>query len=196
MTVSALFAKRLKALREARGLSQSQLADAVGISRGSISYYENGERVPDIVVLAQIKDFFRVKLDYLLGYTNEKYDNVRTYDAITELPQYVQGRITSISDYLVRHSGKWIPSSGDDPYLYFDFVHNDVITILEAYQKLMNDSKTGDKTKALAEFKANLDRTSEMAVAAYILQNDRPVKTVIEVFPKPEGEPQKKRRRR
>lgn len=71
------------------------MADALGVSRGSISYYENGERTPDIGFLAQVKEYFRVELDYLLGYSDRKYKEKQMVDVSTfaRLPHYVQGRI-------------------------------------------------------------------------------------------------------
>lgn len=66
---SEFFSKKLKELRESKGMSQSALAEALEISRGSISFYENGERVPDILVLCKVSNFFNVSTDYLLGKT-------------------------------------------------------------------------------------------------------------------------------
>ena len=41
LNVTQIFAKRLRGLRESVGLSQGELAEKLGVSRGSISYYEN-----------------------------------------------------------------------------------------------------------------------------------------------------------
>ena len=51
MAVMNTFAKRLKFLREEHKLSQTELANALGISRGSLSFYENAERTADIETL-------------------------------------------------------------------------------------------------------------------------------------------------
>lgn len=56
-----------KSLRQAQGYSQTDLADALDISRSSISMYENGNREPDFETLEKIADFFHVDTDYLLG---------------------------------------------------------------------------------------------------------------------------------
>lgn len=72
MDVKTIFAARLKELREEAGLSQVQFGEKIGISRGSISYYENCDRTPDIVFLKKVADFFNVSLDYLLGNCNTK----------------------------------------------------------------------------------------------------------------------------
>lgn len=61
------FAERLKELRIEAGLSQGVLAEKLGVSRGSISFYENCDRIPDITFLVSASSFFRVSPDYLLG---------------------------------------------------------------------------------------------------------------------------------
>ncbi len=66
------FAQRLKTLRKERGITQQQLADGVGISKGGLSYYENAGRTPDISILERFADYFGVTTDYLLGRTNSQ----------------------------------------------------------------------------------------------------------------------------
>ena len=88
MEVSTIFAHRLKELREVSGMSQTQLAEKLGVSRGSISFYENGERVPDINFLDKVSVFFGgIPIDYLLGYSENKKE------------EYVEiGSVTGLSD--------------------------------------------------------------------------------------------------
>ncbi|WP_077621522.1 helix-turn-helix domain-containing protein [Sediminibacillus massiliensis] len=63
------FSKRLRKLREERGLSQEELAKKLNMPRTSVSHYENGEsdRVPRQKRLYDLADFFGVTVDYLLG---------------------------------------------------------------------------------------------------------------------------------
>lgn len=42
---------RLKKLREAKGLSQAELAKIIGISASSIGMYEQGRRTPEVETL-------------------------------------------------------------------------------------------------------------------------------------------------
>lgn len=65
-----MFGKRLSALRKQKGLSQYELADRLGYSRGQIANYEQGKREPDYETLRKIADFFDVTTDYLLGRTD------------------------------------------------------------------------------------------------------------------------------
>lgn len=61
------FDKRLKSLREESGLSQSELAKLVQISKSSINMYERGEREPKFETLEILADYFNVDMNYLLG---------------------------------------------------------------------------------------------------------------------------------
>lgn len=70
-TMNKYFSSRLKELREYHGLSQAELADKLSISRGSISFYENNSRVPDIDVLFSLCKYFSVTSDYLLGLSDD-----------------------------------------------------------------------------------------------------------------------------
>ena len=58
---------RLKELREDARISQEKLAEFVGSSKSSISYYESGKREPDIHMLKQLAAYFGVTVDYLIG---------------------------------------------------------------------------------------------------------------------------------
>ena len=64
------FGKRLKELREASGYTIEQFAEAVGISKSTVGYYENNNRMPDIEILSRIADVLNVSADYLIGKTN------------------------------------------------------------------------------------------------------------------------------
>ena len=70
--IKHIFASRLKELREATGLTQGELADKLGVSRGSISYYEKCSRVPDIVFLEKAADFFGVGINFLMGHSENR----------------------------------------------------------------------------------------------------------------------------
>lgn len=84
-----IFANRLKELREKIGLNQKECAEKLNISRGSISFYENGERLPDIEKIYNMATFFNVSSDYLLGLADEpssnpKINDIKAYTGLTE----------------------------------------------------------------------------------------------------------------
>ena len=61
------FKDNLKALRIEAGLGQVELAQALGVSKGIISLWENGQREPKLSNLVLIAKFFHVSIDYLAG---------------------------------------------------------------------------------------------------------------------------------
>ena len=72
------FGERLQTLRKSKGLSQKQVADAVGISASVISNYESSERTPSLENLIALAGVYRCSPDYLLGL--EKSDNSKSID--------------------------------------------------------------------------------------------------------------------
>ena len=58
---------RLKQLRKENRMSQADLGKILGVSKVSISGYENGTRLPSLHILNGILDVFGVSADYLMG---------------------------------------------------------------------------------------------------------------------------------
>lgn len=65
---------RLKKLREQKRLNQTELANLLKVSNGSISKWERGDRQPDYETLENIADTFNVTIDYLLGRSDSKQE--------------------------------------------------------------------------------------------------------------------------
>nr|WP_072513791.1 helix-turn-helix transcriptional regulator [Ndongobacter massiliensis] len=61
----------IKLLRERKGMSQTDLANALNLSRSSVSMYESNNRIPSTYVLQDLSDIFNVDTDYILGKTNK-----------------------------------------------------------------------------------------------------------------------------
>ncbi len=72
------FGENLKTLRNARSLSQKELADELGFSFQNISKWERNESLPDIGTLLDIAKFFGTSTDSLLGYAPAKSSLVLT----------------------------------------------------------------------------------------------------------------------
>ena len=54
-------------MREVKGLTQGQVAEALGMYKGSYSNYETGKREPDIHMLKKIAYFFGTSMDDLMS---------------------------------------------------------------------------------------------------------------------------------
>ncbi|MCX7779647.1 MAG: helix-turn-helix domain-containing protein [Negativicutes bacterium] len=69
-----MLGEKLKSLREQKGITQQEMADILGIARGTYAHYEIDRREPDNATLARLADFFGVTTDYLLGRTDNPSD--------------------------------------------------------------------------------------------------------------------------
>ncbi len=67
MNPESSFCAKVKELRKNRKMTQYDLADATGISRVTITRYENGTRTPTIDNLTTLATFFGVTVDDLAG---------------------------------------------------------------------------------------------------------------------------------
>ncbi|UZQ49801.1 helix-turn-helix domain-containing protein [Clostridium kluyveri] len=64
------FGNILSDLRNKANITQQELANVLGISRGTIGMYEIGKRDPDTDTLLKIAKYFDVSIDYLLGHSD------------------------------------------------------------------------------------------------------------------------------
>jgi len=58
--------KKLKITREAKGLTQEQVAMEVMVSRQTISNWENGRSLPDIISIIKLSELYNISIDELL----------------------------------------------------------------------------------------------------------------------------------
>lgn len=61
------FSERLKELRKENGLSQDQLAKAVGLTHTAIGLWELEKRIPNLDAVIALAKYFNVSIDYLAG---------------------------------------------------------------------------------------------------------------------------------
>jgi putative transcriptional regulator len=59
---------RIAELRAAKGLSQQQLADAIGVSRKTISTVETGRFTPSVVIALQLAQYFAVPVEQIFRF--------------------------------------------------------------------------------------------------------------------------------
>ena len=58
---------RLRELRKDNNMSQEELGKLLGVTKVSVSGYENGTRIPSMEILISILNVFKISADYLLG---------------------------------------------------------------------------------------------------------------------------------
>ena len=59
--------KRLKELREEKGLTQKEVAEKLYIHSVTYLHYEKSQREPPLSLLVDMAMFYNVSVDYLLG---------------------------------------------------------------------------------------------------------------------------------
>ncbi len=69
------FSEKLTGLRRKSGMSQEQLADRLGVTRQSVSKWEGGTAMPELVKLISLSELFGVSVDYLVKDWMEEPDN-------------------------------------------------------------------------------------------------------------------------
>lgn len=69
-----MFSERLRKLRRERNLTQTELANSLNVSNGTIAMWETEKRQPDLDMVSKIASFFNVSVDYLMG-REQKVDN-------------------------------------------------------------------------------------------------------------------------
>lgn len=79
-----MIGKRIKYLREMKGLTQKELAKIIGISTSELGMIEQGRRNPRHIYLEMLADELDTTSDYLLGRT-ELIDNIVTRKDLKEL---------------------------------------------------------------------------------------------------------------
>ena len=79
------FANRLKEMRTEKGITQVQLASALGLSKGTIAMWETGKREPNFEMLNTLSDYFDRRIDYILGESEDKSSPKMTEEEIEQL---------------------------------------------------------------------------------------------------------------
>ena len=71
------FGEKLKLLRFEKGVTQDDLGYVLNVTKSCISCYENGTRQPSVDMLISISVYFKVSIDYLVGFEESNPDDRR-----------------------------------------------------------------------------------------------------------------------
>jgi transcriptional regulator with XRE-family HTH domain len=110
--ISAQRGKRLKALREAAGLSQRELAERLTVHHSNIGFWESGAVPPRSEVLPAMADIFGVRVEELLGHEAKRKvvaapsGRARlVFDKVSKLPKRQQQKILEVVEAFVAQHG-------------------------------------------------------------------------------------------
>lgn len=92
------FADRLKLLREEKGLTQQDVANALNVGRPTIAGYETKGKQPDFDKLIRLCELLNTSLDYLLGRSDIRIiikDQLtpKDYEAIEEVIEELRKKL-------------------------------------------------------------------------------------------------------
>lgn len=82
-------AENMRAIREARGLSQEQIAKIAGIPRATWTHLESGAANPTLAVLTKVANALQIRLDELLATPRQSARMLRA----DELPTRTRGTV-------------------------------------------------------------------------------------------------------
>lgn len=86
-----MFGENIRNLRKSYGLSQTELAAKLNVTKQAVSNWENNNILPSIDMLIRIANFFSVSSDYLLELDNRHYIEVEglTLEEISHIQQII-----------------------------------------------------------------------------------------------------------
>ena len=86
-----MLSDRIREIRIAKRISQVELARQLGVTKQSVSNWENDNIQPSVEMLSRIADALSVSTDYLLGRDEKRYLDISglSEDAIQTLQELV-----------------------------------------------------------------------------------------------------------
>ena len=78
----ALIAENLAFYRKLHALTQSEIAEAIGYSDKSVSKWERGEGIPDILVLLELSEIYGITVSELIGQTEKSKETNEKFKAL------------------------------------------------------------------------------------------------------------------
>lgn len=149
------FATRLRDLRESKskstgkgkgtGFDQQTVAKAIGVTKSSLSLYENGDNLPDARTIRKMAEFYGVSADYLLGLSSTPSRDPR----IRDIHEQTGLTAETIKELLNTRSGFFVSSFisyvVDSPAfeLFFHYAHEALLCQdeLTAYREKHEDAE-------------------------------------------------------
>ena len=90
--------ERIKQLRKENGMTQVDMAQKLGVTKGTVSTWETNSRMPGFDVLERMCDMFQRSLDYLMGRSNDATPPAPSDDAFA-LDQVAE----DIKEYVLKY---------------------------------------------------------------------------------------------
>lgn len=95
---------KVRAAREARGMTQEQLAEAINQATRTISYLETGKKMPTLTTLLQVASALRRSLEAFLPSTSGEEADPVIVQAEARLSEILRNLSTKDIDLVVGHA--------------------------------------------------------------------------------------------
>lgn len=110
-TYFAALGKRVTQLRKSRGITQAELARALGVSQQAVFAYEIGDRRISVLILQRLARLFHLNIDQFLGFAPEPVNKrrlspraMRHAERLQALSKTQQRFVVRILDVLEEHN--------------------------------------------------------------------------------------------
>ena len=77
--------ERIKQLRKEKGMTQTDLAMTLNVTKGTVSTWETNSRVPSFETLNALSDLFERRLDYIMGRSDDATPTTQNVDDLEDL---------------------------------------------------------------------------------------------------------------
>ena len=159
--------ENIRTIRKEKGLTQEQLADAMGVSTASVSKLETGVAAPELTVLADLADYFAVSIDALMGH---EIDRVQLDEKIQEIRQLSlemqdEAAIEGAEKLLRRYPNEYRVVEIAQRVYYSAFIRTSDKSKMQRAIELIHrqfDLIKGDDWKKWFELRANLANCHEL----------------------------------
>jgi transcriptional regulator with XRE-family HTH domain len=110
ISLEEILSRRLKEVRNQRGLTQERLGKLAGINTTTIAHFETGSRLPSVSNLKSIAKSLATSSDYLIGLSDQlntladcimnnlRFVSVEEYDLIQHMTEYMASKNGSVKD--------------------------------------------------------------------------------------------------
>lgn len=110
--------EKLKNFRLSLGMTQEQIAEKINVSRQTISNWENGKSLPDVISLIKISDLYQISLDDLLKGDGKMMDKIKRDTDTVKSNQTMMNSGWAILIFSFVFS-VWNNYDGNNPFLQF-----------------------------------------------------------------------------
>lgn len=170
---------RLKNLRKSKKLTQQQVADAIGVSKTSVIYWEKDENLPKHDSLMALAQILGVTSDYLLyGKENDSLDRNVT------VPFPIAGRLVPVISWV--QAGTW--TTADSVPLETQFKEwlppnpkcgKNGYGLIVVGESMSPDFRPGDKIYVNPDFQITDLKTGDLVIVACIDETEATFKKLI-----------------